>query len=370
MTALLIVGIFVSFAQFFLLLNKQGKTVADRILSIWMLIFGLHLLSYALHFEGYWERYPHLVGLTVPFPLLHGPMLFLYVRYSLTDAKAYRRNDFLHFLPAVAAYAYMLDFFLWPAEQKRLLDAGEIEYSGVFTAILLTAFILSGIGYSVLAWRQLRRHRALVEANFSNETHLTLDWLRRIILALALFFVVGIAVILIQEMAGLDIGFNLDYLLYFVLVSGILWMGYHGVRHQNMFIDNAIYRPPPEAPSEYRTSGLSDDAAQDLYERLMACMEEEKPYREPKLTLTSLADQLGTSPNYLSQVINQHQQQNFNQFVNEYRIRDFEERVRTKPNLTLLAHAFDVGFNSKSTFNMVFKRHRGMTPSQFMAQAR
>ena len=371
MTAILIIGIFVSFAQSFLLLNKRGPTVADRILAVWMLIIGIHLTNYSLYDNGYWEQYPHLVGLTVPFPLLYGPMLYLYVRYSLRDASRFNKADLIHFLPSVASYIVLAPFFfLYSADEKRMLDAGQIEYLPVFTTILLVGFITSGIGYAVVSYRHLKRHRALVDANFSNETDITLDWLRTIILGIGGFFLAATAVIIIQELGHLSIGFDLSYILYSFLVFGILWLGYHGVRHKNMFTDNAVYLPEDSATSGYRTSGLSEDAAKDLYARLISLMGEEKPYLEPKLTLTALADMLDTSPNYLSQVINQHEQQNFNQFINEYRIRDFEERARNNAQLTLLAHAFDVGFNSKSTFNMVFKRHRGMTPSQFMAQGK
>lgn len=371
MTAILIVGIFVSFAQFLLLFTKRSRTVSDRILAFWMLVVGLHLLSYSLHLNGYWEIYPHLVGLTVPFPLLYGPMLYLYVLYSLEDRERLQRTDTIHFLPAAAAYLYMSRFyFFYTAEEKRLVDAGEIDDFGTFSTLLLISFIISGISYSVAAYRHLDRHRQLVEANFSDEAGVTLRWLRNIIRGLGLFFVAATFVIVVQELAGFDVGFTLDYILYSLLVLGILWLGYHGIRHQNIFADNDVYVPDKDAQSEYRTSGLSDEVAKDIYSRLMALMEGEKPWREPKLTLSALASMLDTSPNYLSQVINQYEQQNFNQFINEYRIRSFVERARANAQLTLLAHALDVGFNSKSTFNMVFKRHRGTTPSQFIAQSR
>lgn len=369
MTAILIVGIFVSFAQFLLLFNKRNKTVSDRILAVWMLIVGIHLSSYCLHLTGYWEIYPHLVGLTVPFPLLYGPLLFLYVRYSLVDGDRIQMVDYAHFIPAAISYLYMFRFFFfYTAEEKRMLDAGEIDAFGTFTTVLLISFIVSGIVYSTTSYRYLNRHKQLVQANFSNESGVALGWLQNIIRGIGLFFLAATLVIVIQEMAGLDVGFTLDYILYSMVVIGILWLGYRGIKHENMFTDNDVYVPELDAQTGYRTSGLTEEAAKDIHSRLIAFMEEENPHHDPKLTLSSLASMLDTSPNYLSQVINQYQQQNFNQFINEYRIRDFVERAKRNAQLTLLAHALDVGFNSKSTFNGVFKRHRGMTPSQFIAQ--
>ncbi|MBN1791468.1 MAG: AraC family transcriptional regulator [Bacteroidales bacterium] len=90
---------------------------------------------------------------------------------------------------------------------------------------------------------------------------------------------------------------------------------------------------------------------------------------ETKLTLNTLAVELNISVNHLSQIINQYQGKNFYDFVNEYRVEEFKTRVASPKNqhLSILAIAFDSGFNSKSSFNLVFKNHTGMTPSQFMA---
>jgi len=99
-------------------------------------------------------------------------------------------------------------------------------------------------------------------------------------------------------------------------------------------------------------------------------METEKPYLEPKLTLSSLADELEISANHLSQVINQYEEKNFFDFVNSYRVEEYKERA-TDPayqNFSILAIALDSGFNSKSSFNQVFKKFTGKTPSQYLSE--
>ena len=99
-------------------------------------------------------------------------------------------------------------------------------------------------------------------------------------------------------------------------------------------------------------------------------MDEKKPYLEPKLTLNMLATQLDVSSNHLSQTINQHQNQNFYDFINQYRVEEFKQRAKDPKNqhFIILALALDAGFNSKSAFNLIFKKHTGMTPSQFMSE--
>ena len=81
-------------------------------------------------------------------------------------------------------------------------------------------------------------------------------------------------------------------------------------------------------------------------------------------------DQIGrvdVSPNHLSQIINQYEQKNFYDFVNAYRVEEFIQQASENPHLSILAVALDAGFNSKSSFNSVFKKHKGITPSKYMA---
>jgi AraC-like DNA-binding protein len=96
-------------------------------------------------------------------------------------------------------------------------------------------------------------------------------------------------------------------------------------------------------------------------------MTKEKPYLNPKLTLAELAQSLSVPTNHLSQIINQYEQVNFHDFVNKYRVEEFIQKAQSNKNFSLLAHALDSGFNSKSTFNSVFKKLKSVTPSQYIA---
>ena len=96
-------------------------------------------------------------------------------------------------------------------------------------------------------------------------------------------------------------------------------------------------------------------------------MERERPYRDPDLTLADLVDRLDTTPHKLSEVLNSELGQTFYDFVNSYRVEEVRRRLaeaRSK-SLTVLTVAMDAGFASKSTFNQVFKRLTGHTPSAY-----
>ena len=104
------------------------------------------------------------------------------------------------------------------------------------------------------------------------------------------------------------------------------------------------------------------------HKELLQVMENEKPYLNPKLTLNELSQRLDMSSNNMSQLINQYEQVNFYDFVNKYRVEEFISRARSNTNFSILAHALDAGFNSKSSFNSIFKKFKSETPSQFLAR--
>lgn len=103
-------------------------------------------------------------------------------------------------------------------------------------------------------------------------------------------------------------------------------------------------------------------------ERLEIEMEEEKLFLNPELSLKKLAADIELHPNKLSWLLNNHFSKNFNDFVNHYRITEFQ-RLSLSPenkNITLLGLAYDSGFNSKTVFNTYFKKETGMTPKQWV----
>jgi len=367
MSTIFSIGIYISLFQFLLLLNKKSKSLSDKILASWMLVICVHLTSYYLHLQGYWEVYPHLVGLIVPFPLLYGPLLYLYVLYSIKPDNKFSKKDYLHFAPVFISYVCMVPFyFLYSAEEKHLLDSGQIDDYDTFSTILVVAFIVSGIAYAFYSFRLLKKHQTIVEENFSHSDKVSLNWLRGFIGGIGLIFLSAFIVLLSRDVLGVHFPFNPDFIFYSILIFAVLILGYFGIRYQNIFVDNAIVVHTERTKATYQKSGLKDEKATEKHNELLRLMKDQKPYLDPKLSLNNLAQSLDTSPNHLSQIINQFEEQNFNDFVNKYRVHEFIAKASTDSNLSFLAIAMDSGFNSKSTFNAVFKKQKGVPPSQYL----
>jgi AraC-like DNA-binding protein len=101
-------------------------------------------------------------------------------------------------------------------------------------------------------------------------------------------------------------------------------------------------------------------------DKLLLLMADERPWLEPELTLTELAQRLRTNPALLSKVINAGCGQNFNDFVNTYRVQEARRKLADPRfgHYSLVGVALESGFNSKSTFNRVFKKLLGQAPSE------
>lgn len=147
---------------------------------------------------------------------------------------------------------------------------------------------------------------------------------------------------------------------------------------QDEIHDDAVTVTPEEEFIEYNSDGkdespkyeksrLDDDIARAYVRELKELMEKEKPYKDPDLTLPQLAKKLNLSANILSQVINGHCNLNFYTFINIYRTEAVMEMMKDDfyKQRSILELAYDAGFKSKTTFNTIFKKHTGLTPSEF-----
>jgi len=117
---------------------------------------------------------------------------------------------------------------------------------------------------------------------------------------------------------------------------------------------------------------LGKEKSLELFGVLSNLMQEKKPYQDMELTLFSLSKQLKIHPNHLSQIINQHRNQNFFDYINEQRVNDVKDALLSDKydNHSLLGVAHEFGFSSKASFNRAFKKFTGMTPSEFKKKGR
>lgn len=377
-------AIFLSFFLAFVLITRNNKTSADYILIAWMAVTGFHLLAFYLYFTGQNAIYPTIVALGFPLPLVQGPFLYLYTRQQTTSAK-FDKKQLLHFLPVVMSFLMFTEFYLLPLEQK--VEVFRLKGQGYETIMMINTFAIyvSGIVYIILSLTRLLKFRKNLVNQFSNTEKINFNWLLYLILWMTGIWVV---VLVVQE----------DNFIFGAAALFVLWLGYFGIKQVQVFsqktptplFENShtlddrqgdsdfsqIEVFPENAEnddsgnSKYQKSALTDEEASLIHGRLRELMNEQKPFTNPDLTLNELAKNLEVHPNYLSQVINSKENKTFYDLINERRVQEFINLV-SKPvsqQYTLLAIAFDCGFNSKASFNRNFKKYTGLTPSDFLKQ--
>jgi AraC-like DNA-binding protein len=375
-----------SFFMCLLLLNKRQKHVSDYLLLCWLGLIGLHLLAFYLFWQGEIASYSWLMGLSQPFPLLHGPLLFLYILSLVTPAFRLNRRHLWHAVPAILMYGFMLPLFfgdpqLQAAEIERYVQGQIYWYEYPF----VVGVQLSGLIYAGVSLYRLQKHRHNLENWFASRQGISLKWLQGLILGL-----LGVGLVVALSMgyeieAGQRLPISRELTIFSGVALFVLLLGYFGIRQQVVFSSVASVPStaapqftevsPPVIPDPSSRSTASPLATSELAAwklKLKAHMEEEHPYLEPRLTLPQLAEQLDLSTHALSQLINQAFGQNFYQIVNAYRVQSVQEKMSDPAyqHLTLLALGLESGFNAKSTFNEAFKKMTGITPSQYRKSLR
>lgn len=349
--------------------------MSDNILAIFMGAIAIYMSNYYLKYLGYWETYPHLVGITHPFPLLFGPLLYLYVEFSLRSEQRWKWTDWMHFLPFIVSYLLMTPFLFGTSAHDKILSDNQdfdSDYQLFFIASFI-AFFISGLLYPFLAFKKTIKYQQMIDDNFAYKDEISLTWLKSLIIGLWGIFVAVIIIVVLNLGFDVQFGFNSDLVGYILIVIFISALGFLGIRHQGIFTEKRKLKHDidiVEVQTEsYQKSGLKLSDAKDIHEKLLQLMQSEKPFLEPKLSLGQLADKLGVTSNNLSQVINQCEEMNFYDFINGYRVKEFIALASSpeNSNMNLLGIAFDSGFNSKSSFNQVFKKNTGKTPREYLS---
>lgn len=367
-----IAGISISIFLIALLLFKKKKNKGDWILTTWFVFISLHLLLFYLDISGVTDANTFLAGIVIPFPLLHGPFLFLYAS-ALTNRLS--RNKFynsLHFLPFLFAHIYLIQFYRLPGNQKLYILNNQGVGFEVFVQVHLILVILSGIGYIAATLFLIRKHQTFIQNKFSNIEKINLRWLQ--------YLTYGLGLIWLFVIVGTEAQIFTSVVIYMTLI------GFLGIQQTEIFtapVSNQSTIPKEEfneskqthsnssekEPSKYEKSGLSEEMKRKLKKQLDTLMKQEKIYSAPDLSLQMLASRLDIHPNYLSQYVNEELGSTFYDYVNQQRVEEFKRIVILPENqpYNMLSLAYDCGFSSKSSFNRNFKKITGQTPSQYLA---
>ena len=358
--AVIIVILFLLFSAF-LLSVKTEKKLSNQLLAAFLIITALDISAFFYH---------QFVALPLAIEMLRNsvsafknPLLFLYILSVIYSNFKLKWKNLVHFLPwVVTILVLMPNFFLVNEEAKieftNNYDSNiEIQFLGYFGDVLSLAYLIAEVYY-------ISRYRKLLLENFTDKSAFkNYNWLKQ----LAILLFIGQILTWIKNYSRINLSIeSTNSLRIIILIFGIgfiCWLFLKAVNSPKLFkgIDVDL-----KTSKEIKTSQENSEKNSQII-ALKQFMVDEKPYLNPSLTIRKLAEEIKVNSRDLSVLINHSLNQHFFDFVNEYRIEEAKSMLKNpnKKEFTVLEILYEVGFNSKSSFNTAFKKHTGLTPTQF-----
>lgn len=357
------------FAALIIFLKRPLK-ISDVILGIWLIaiacLFGLNIFQEINDIKG--DTWFFSLSISITFP----SFLYLYSKYITVEFERFRRLDFLHASPFVVTVLLILIF---RNAGKLEITAGQIDYIQLnwlrnYIGVMYVAVLWV---YGILASIEVSRYKKQVSNIYSyNSGKISLNWLMIVVVSFIVLFssIVVLSTLRETKIIHQDIDFfrNTMLLIYVYVLS--IW----GYRQNQLssdigkisLITSGVEKS--ELPTgKYQKSGLKSEQANEYLQKLIQHINQSEAWKDNELSVDKLSTQTLIPRHYITQVLNENLQKNFYNFVNEYRIEHAKKLIKLPKYdaWSLVAIAYESGFNSKTAFNNFFKKYTGLTPSEF-----
>ena len=347
-----------SFISSLFFLFKKPKHFSNYMLAFFFLLLLLNCIGVVI--PGGLKKYTGIGYL--PFIFLYGPIFYFYVHSLITENFKLELKNLVHLVPFLIISIIRLTFWGRPVVSE--------ENTGNNWIFLYLALILpSLIYYIITVFFLLLKHEKNLENHFSSKPkEITLNWVKYIMFAL---MISSVAEVIILVVLGTTLHMSHDTVFtYYFLNVGTL--GYFillfGIQQPILFGNKGMPVSTDDAKSnKYTKSVLSKNKMTEYAEIVMQYLSDRKPYLNPEYNLETMAKDLDIHKSHISQTINEINKKNFYQLINEFRVEEFKALINHPKyqHYSFLGLAYEVGFNSKASFNRIFKETTGMTPTDY-----
>jgi AraC-like DNA-binding protein/predicted secreted protein len=360
------------FLSFFLFAKRENRQ-ANRWLGALLVAHSLHLAEYAAHISGISMQYPALIAITYPLLFCFGPFYFLYCRSLLGYPCQPAQRTLLHFLLPLTVLLMMLPFYIKPGQEKIDIMLGTVNTGMVVIPaeqlMIMGAHITQTVVYIFGSFRFVRNTEMELK-EFLSDTIVVkkIAWLKAFNRYLSVYFMLYLVLVIFL---GLQHAYSVeaDYWLFLIDAISVYVIGYAALNNPEIL---------KKMPSRQLISELNNKEAPTpavtigkypgLKQTLLEYMETSKPYLKSDLKISDLAASLAVPSHQLSELINNEFEVNFYDFINQYRVEEAKKLLITNQSYKILVIGYEVGFNSKATFNRVFKKITNCTPSEYKEQ--
>ena len=351
-----------------LLFYRNGNKMANRLIGIFVLICGLHF-SWSLIIDTnladifkplFWVPYSYLLAI--------GPLLFFYTKALTTiDFKIDTKASF-HFLPVLIEVLIQLVFISSSIRSNTLVY--DVPGFLLFRIVEFAGTAISILVYGKQCLSLIKGHEAWALANFSNQKDITLTWLSKLIKYLLVLWIFWLAfelsfILFLQFQLHLLPVYLLLYILLGVITYSNYWIAIQALIKSEVLTEKKSIILPSDNTNVY--SRLTEAEIKRNADALSDLMQKEKLFLHETLSLRTLASKLQKDPNLVSYILNNFFHKSFYDYVNDFRIEEVKNKIDDPAysHFKIVEIAYECGFNSKATFNRVFKKSTGKSPSEY-----
>ena len=344
--------------SFFIFSVESTNKLSNKIFAVYLLLSAFEFTSWSLFIT----ITSNILIFKSQLSYLLMPVLYLYILSVCYSDFKLRWKHLWHILPYIIGNLVMIPrFYLSNSLEK--LELFE-NYNEQFEIIYLhfSLHIQFAI-YIIMGFIVLKRAKKIFVENYSSNTIETYSWLFQFLLFTGVLFSLALVKNLFKYFGDRDYFQFSEVILSSVTLYFVCWYVLKILKYPNLFKGvNSKIRLTTDLVEKPNVKENTK-----AIEVLSVFMHHQKPYLNPSLTLRNLAEKIQMNSRELSVLINQNLNKHFFDFVNEYRIEEAKNILKdsSKKEFTVLEILYEVGFNSKSSFNTAFKKHTGLTPTQF-----
>lgn len=305
---------------------------------------------------------------------VHYPILYIYIKLIIWENKPESRSKLLsHFMLPLFILVMLLVFYIPLPEDNKIsflnYTTGEIPPGQTDAYIITTIIIfyyLQAVFYSVLlAKTALHLHQAIKTHIIIKEEYLPL-WTWIVVFAIYSYEIIGSVIIFSFDISYESANFWINILFnVFIIIIGLFGLKQYEFSVQTKLKQLARYFED-ENGAKKTSERLTTEQKQNIAKTLEKYVTEKKFYLDPNLKIEQLAKKIHVPYKNLSLVINELLGKNFTTLLNEYRVEEARRIIAENIDIESLEDVYTrVGFNSRSTFNRVFKTFTGLTPSEY-----
>jgi len=347
------------FVGIFLITHKKGNRRNNILLGTLFILIAWNIGGLTLQMNGVVLKWEFLQMIDDGFFLLYGPIIYFYTQGVIFKDYKLSGRHLLHLMPYLlltALLLYVRDFSPITSEEIIKSDLPWQFYS-ISALVYIHFFVYLGLSY-----RSLWDYRKIIKNKYSQIDQINLDWLSFSLNTFGLLTIVSLIhnfIALAENRFVFMVTLVLLLIFIFYFVNRVI---FKALRQSEIFAGIA-----QNETTKYLGSNLTTGQVEEYKAQLLHMIQNEKPFLNPQVSLTDLSEKLSVSSKHLSQVINQSFNKNFFDFINSYRIQEAQQILKESRDdkLTVLEVMYDVGFNSKSSFNTAFKKETGQTPTEF-----